>query len=162
MNATTAKPFTATIPEIWGQKRMPVVYRPDEKGNLMLRLPYREGNRAFLQGEKRFKPVWNPEKKYWEVPKSWFTELVESVTAAFGSTYVIQPHHDHERCNASCQNAKRLECECPCLGKNHGMGGRANHEIGIQDAVVVPWRDHHLTIQVFQKRAQQEMQASAG
>ena len=138
-----------TIPQVWDQKRLPVIYRPDEKGNLMLRLPYREGNRAFLQGEKRFKPTWDVEKKYWSVPKSWFTELVESVVTVFGSAYVIQPHHANERCNASCQNARRLECECPCLGKNHGRGGRIDCDVRISDATVVPWRDHHLTVQQF-------------
>ena len=145
--------LVASIPEIWGQKHTPVIYRPDEKGSLMLRLPYRDGNKAFLKGHKRFSPVWDPDKKFWSVPKAWFTELIETVVPVFGGAYVIQPHHAHEKCNASCQHAQRLECECSCLGRNHGRGGGASHRdvMGIEDAVVVPWKGRDLTIQLFKK-----------
>ena len=149
-----ASTIPATIPEVWKNSGTPVVYRPDEKGNLMLRVPYREGgNRQFLKGEKtrRFEPIWDAEKKFWSVPKSWFTELVEAVVREFGCAYVIQPHHEHEKCSASCQNAHRLECECSCLGANHGRGGRSGHDVAIGGAKVMPWRDGKLAVQFFSK-----------
>jgi len=46
-----------------------------------------------------------------------------------------------------------LECECSCLGLNHGKGGTAQHRevMGISGAIVLPWRDHKLTVQTFNK-----------
>jgi len=32
------------------------------------------------------------------------------------------------RCNARCYNAKRPECDCLCLGANHGVGERQAQE----------------------------------
>ena len=145
----------ASIPEVWRNQTIPVIYRPDTTGPLKLRLPYREGgNRQFLKSikERRTEPVWDSKDQFWSVPKNWFTGLVESVVLAFGSAWVIQPHHAEERCSASCRNARRLECECSCLGENHGAGGRADNAVGIQGAVVLPWRTGLLTVQFFKKR----------
>jgi len=61
---------------IWKQKDIPVIYRKHD-GSVLVRLPYIQNNRNWLQNNKRIKPKWNSERKYWEIPKSWFNETIE-------------------------------------------------------------------------------------
>lgn len=68
------------------------------------------------------KPVYNYRKRRWEVPRSWFNKLVDFMLERYKSVYVIQSYNVYERCAPSCVNALGHECECSCLGKNHGSG----------------------------------------
>jgi hypothetical protein len=76
---------------IWGQGRIPVVLRRGKGEPLRVRLPYAEANRAWLRGENRNKPQWNPRFKCWETPKSWFENLIRRALWIYESIYAIQP-----------------------------------------------------------------------
>lgn len=109
------------INEIWNQKKIPVIYRAGDTGTkILLRLPFFEKSRIWLRDERRTKPVWNSEGKYWEIPKSWFNDTIERSLRKFKFIYIIQPHSIIEKCAPACWNAQGYECQCSCLGANHG------------------------------------------
>ena len=125
--------------EIWFQKKIPVVYRPGGSQRLLVRLPYAADNRIWLKGERRNKPKWNPEHKRWEVATSWFEDVVKRAIAKYGAVYVVEPFRVQKKCAPACWNAKGLECDCSCMGLNHGTGDPGGRWYTISDALAVNW-----------------------
>jgi hypothetical protein len=106
------------LTKVWHNDRIPVVYRePGQK--LKARLPYREGNRQWICLGRTI-PVWVPSSKHWEIPISWFNNLINKSLRRFGAVYVIQAFNEKEVCAPACWSAKKHECSCSCLGANHG------------------------------------------
>lgn len=113
---------------IWNQKDIPVIFRASRVAKLRIRLPYRSDNRRWLKCSKRKKePEWDKEKQNWILPKSRLTELVEMILNRHGAIYIIQPYREIEKCAPACWDAVGFECECSCLGENHG---RNHHHDG--------------------------------
>ena len=109
--------------DIWNQREIPVILRRTGKGKrLRLRLPYAETNRAWLRNNRHTSPVWIADKRYWEIPKSWFNDFVERALATYGAVYVVQPYREQEKGSPACLNAVGHECQCSCMGRNHGAG----------------------------------------
>lgn len=109
------------IDSIWKQKNIPVIYRTSDSGTkVLLRLPYFENSRNWLRNDRRSKPDWNSEQKHWEIPKAWFNDTVNRCLHRFKKIYIIQPHSITEKCAPACWNAQGHECQCSCLGENHG------------------------------------------
>lgn len=108
---------------IWNQANIPVVLRRAGKGQkLRARLPFVPGNRAWLKSDRRINPVWVDNGSYWELPKAWFNDFVERALKRHGSVYIFQPYRELEKCAPACQNAVGHECQCSCMGANHGAG----------------------------------------
>ncbi|WP_298352981.1 hypothetical protein [Rhodoblastus sp.] len=108
---------------VWSQTKIPVAWRQTGRGeHLLVKLPYASGNRQWLRGGRRPNPNWNSGQKCWELPKSWFNDFVERSLDRFGRVYVIQPFREQEKCSPACMNATGHECECSCMGQNHGAG----------------------------------------
>ena len=59
---------------------------------------------------------------YWELPKSWFNDFVDRALQRYGKVYIIQPYREQEICARACQEALGHECQCSCMGANHGVG----------------------------------------
>lgn len=111
------------VNEIWGNKVIPVVYRRSGKNDIWVRLPFSKDNRSFLGGgTRKQEPVWNAEKKVWSLPRSRFNDVVDLILRRHGKAYIIQPYVDTEKCAPACRNATGHECQCSCLGANHGSG----------------------------------------
>ena len=107
--------------KIWNQRSIPIVLRRGGKGQSpRIRLPYSENNRTWLKGDNKNSPVWIAGEKYWEVPKSWFNDFVQRALTKYGKLYVIQPFRKQEKCAPACMNARGHECQCSCMGANHG------------------------------------------
>lgn len=85
-------------------------------------VPYAADNRLWLQGDKRTSPKWLGEQKRWEMPQAWFNDLVNRALDRYRRIYVVQPHHEQEVCAPACWNAIGHECQCSCMGANHGSG----------------------------------------
>jgi hypothetical protein len=105
------------------QTAIPVIVRLTRRGvPLRVRLPYADGNRQWLQNGKRNSPTWLKDKKHWEAPKAWFNDLVERSLQKYGKLYIVQPFKEQEKCAPACMNAIGHECQCSCMGANHGAG----------------------------------------
>ncbi|RUY31708.1 hypothetical protein EN978_07160 [Mesorhizobium sp. M7A.F.Ca.US.001.04.1.1] len=110
---------------IWDQDRIPVVLRRGGKGqSLRARLPFESENREWLRNRRRTRPVWigGENQKYWELPKAWFNDFVNRALKKYGMVYIIQPYREQEICARACMEAEGHECQCSCMGANHGSG----------------------------------------
>lgn len=129
---------------VWNQKTSPVVLRRGGKGQLLrARLPYSEDNRRWLQDGRRSKPTWSDEHKCWELPKAWFNGFVERALRRYGELYIIQPYREQEKCAPACLNATGHECQCSCMGANHGAGNDGSW-FEVSEAFATRWGEQHL------------------
>ncbi|MCZ7907764.1 hypothetical protein O9X94_00460 [Agrobacterium leguminum] len=109
--------------EVWRQKKIPVVIRRAEKGQkLRVRLPFADNNRQWLNTVGKSTVTWNVSKSYWELPKNWFNDFVNQALERYSKLYVIQPYREQEKCARKCMEATGHECNCSCMGRNHGAG----------------------------------------
>ncbi len=139
------------INKIWGQKTIPVIYRKGDGYPVLLRLPYIENNRNWLKNYRRNNPVWHSEKKYWEIPKAWFNDTIERCLLRFKRIYIIQPHRTNEICAPACWNAQGYECNCSCLGANHGSGGNYGFFI-VSESFAFKWGNSQLACRLLTKK----------
>ncbi|WP_031260578.1 hypothetical protein [Mesorhizobium sp. LNHC252B00] len=113
----------AQLKRVWNQEAIPVILRRIGKGEkLRVRLPYGEGNRKWLRNERRHRPEWIEELRCWELPKAWLNDFVDRALVRYRSVYIIQPYREQEKCSPACLNATGHDCECSCMGENHGAG----------------------------------------
>lgn len=116
---------------IWKQEQIPLVRRVGRGFDLRVKLPFKEDNRPWLGQLGRRKPKWNRDLKCWEIPQAWLNGVVELCLERYGRVYIIQPHRSQEICARACWEAQGLECQCSCLGENHGShhSGRGWREV---------------------------------
>ncbi|AZO54414.1 hypothetical protein EN851_03230 [Mesorhizobium sp. M8A.F.Ca.ET.208.01.1.1] len=137
---------------VWGQEVIPVVLRRTGKGQLLrVRLPYVETNRQWLQNGRRTSPAWIAGKKYWELPKSWFNDFVDRALLRFSKVYIIQPYREQEICARACQEAQGHECQCSCMGANHGVGNDGSW-FEVSDTFSTRWGERELACRLLTAR----------
>ncbi|MCZ7863657.1 hypothetical protein [Agrobacterium salinitolerans] len=137
---------------VWQQQTVPVAWRSGEKGApLLAKLPYRVDNKAWLSSMGRSRPKWNADHKYWEIPKSWFNELVDRSLERFGKIYVVQPYREQEKCAPACMNATGHECQCSCMGANHGAGNDASW-FEVSETFATRWHNSELACRLMIKK----------
>lgn len=75
-----------TLSYVWKQKQIPVVLRRTGRGErIRVRLPFADDNRHWLQNGRRTAPEWiGGTEAYWELPKSWFNDLVDRALVRYG------------------------------------------------------------------------------
>jgi hypothetical protein len=140
------------LTSIWNQREIPVILRRTGKGELLrLRLPYAETNRSWLHNNRRTSPAWNTGKRCWEIPKAWFNDFVERALTTFGAVYVIQPYREQENCSPACLNAVGHECQCSCMGRNHGAGNDGSW-FEISETFATRWGDQTLACRLMRTR----------
>lgn len=113
--------------QIWNQREIPVILRRTGNGErLRLRLPGELSStiddRRWLRNARRMLPHWKRQGSYWEIPKKWFNDFVERCLKRFGHVHIIQPFRETEVCARPCMEATGHECQCSCMGANHGAG----------------------------------------
>jgi hypothetical protein len=140
---------------VWKQGliSIPVILRRGGKGeSLRVRLPYGQDNRQWLQNGKRTSPTWfpDPTKQYWETPKAWFNDLVERSLAKYKKTYIIQPYREQEKCAPACMNALGHECQCSCMGANHGAGNDGSW-FEVSDTFATRWSGQQLACRLVNR-----------
>ena len=142
------------IPEaksIWDNGTISVVLRRGGSNKIRLRVPFSNNNRKWLKnGPRKKEPTWYKAGKFWELPKSRFNELVEMILNRYGKVYILQPYREKEVCSPSCINAEGFECQCSCLGANHGS---ANHQgwYEITEALAVRYGEQKLGCRLLEK-----------
>ncbi|MGA1809429.1 MULTISPECIES: hypothetical protein [Sphingobium] len=129
---------------IWNQKEIPVFLRREE-GRPRLRLPCNWNSyahvaltRNWIRAGRHSIPESDYKRRYWEVPASWFNELLKQLLQEYGKLYVIQPFREQEKCSQMCWDAKGHECQCSCMGKNHGQG-KSGHWLEISETFATRW-----------------------
>ena len=137
------------IKERWSQKQIPVIYRKGKGYPLLLRLPYKDDNYAWLRNEKRTKPKWISDKKHWEIPKAWFNDTIDRSLQRWASLYIIQPYREQEKCAPACWNAMGHECQCSCMGEHHGSQSPTGSWFIVSDAFATKWNDKELSCRLL-------------
>jgi hypothetical protein len=133
----------------WNQKPIPVIVRREKKGEkLCVRLPYEKNNRQWLQKGRKNSPEWISEKKQWEIPKSWFNDLVERLLTKYKKLYIIQPFKEQQKCAPACMNATGHVCECSCMGANHGVGNDGSW-FEVSDTFATRWGEAHVACRLM-------------
>ncbi len=137
------------LKQVWKQDSIPVVLRRVGKGErLRVRLPFAVDNANWLRGGKHTRPAWQTDIKCWEIPKAWFNDFVNRALVRFGRLYVIQPYREQEKCSPSCLNAQGHECECSCMGENHGAGNDGSW-FEVTEAFASRWGKHELACRLM-------------
>ena len=140
------------IKRIWeGRENIPVIYRK-EKSSLRAGFPYRPDNRLWLKEGHRNKPIWNKQERYWSMPASWFDDLVNKTLERYKNVYVIQPYRIQEKCAPACWNAKGHECNCSCMGAQHGSKSAGNAWFIVSDAFATKWTESELACRLIEKK----------
>ncbi len=140
------------IKRIWSQPVIPVIYRQAKGKPLSLKLPYHADNRVWLQNGGRTKPKWDKERKHWVLPYAWLNRLVESTLHRWGKLYIIQPYRVQEKCAPACWNAEGYECQCSCMGENHGMGDPGGKWFVVDDTFATKWGEQEYACRLLVKK----------
>jgi len=141
----------ARLLAVWRQGAVPVLLRRAGKGQcLRVRLPYGADNRQWLQNGRRTSPTWFSSEQYWETPKAWFNETVDRSLTRYKKIYVIQPFREHEKCAPACLNAAGHECQCSCMGANHGSGNDGSW-FEVSDTFATRWGELHLACRLMSR-----------
>ena len=142
----------------WNQKNIPVILRRAGKGELLrIRLPQSASNGCWLQNGRRIYPKWDEGKRFWETPKSWFNDLVERSLLKYGKIYIMQPYREQERCAPACLDAVGHECQCSCMGANHGSRNDGSW-FEVTESFAVRWKPVHLACRLMiAKKVKNEM-----
>lgn len=141
--------------EIWKQKEIPVIYRRGGKQPLMVHLPFGQDNRSWLKKDIRKKePVWDGKFSCWHIPKTRFNELVKDTLVRYSRVYVIQPYREQEKCAPACWNAEGFECECSCMGENHGSGNPNGRWFVISETLAVSWQDREYGCRLIERTSE--------
>jgi len=149
---TQIEPTEKKLKHVWNQKDVPVILRRDGKRErLRLRLPYADDNKTWLECGQKSKATWNEELSCWEIPKSWFNEFVEKALNRYMVLYVIQPYREQQICSRSCQDAVGHECECSCMGANHGIGSDGSW-FEVNETFATKWGDSELACRLMVKK----------
>ena len=127
------------LKEIWRQGKFPVVFRRGRPEPLLAKIPYADGNMDWLRNDKHRKPSWNAQYKAWEVPQAWFESTIKLCLRRYKNCYVIQLHREKQTCAPACWNATGIDCECSCMGDNHGNGHPEGRWYEIDETFAVSW-----------------------
>lgn len=134
---------------IWNQALIPVILRRNGKGEkLRARLPYAKDNREWINGIGRSYAIWIDRGRYWELPKSWFNNFVNVALERYKKLYVIQPYREQEKCAPACMEATGHECECSCMGANHGAGNDGSW-FEVSETFATRWGDRELACRLM-------------
>jgi len=149
-----------TLRYVWDQTQIPVVLRrcgPGEK--IRVRMPGPQSV-SWVQNGRRIAPVWvGGEIRYWELPKAWFNDFVDRALQRYGRVYIIQPFREQEICAPACQNASGHECQCSCMGANHGAGNDGSW-FEVSDTFSTRWGERDLACRLLTSKTRATQQSS--
>jgi len=104
--------------------------------------------------ERGFTILGKPDQKYvrdhqaWEIPKAWFNTFVEAALLRYRQVYVVQPYREYEVCAPACRNAKGHDCNCSCMGQNHGTGDGSGW-FDVSDTFSVKWGEKEMALRLM-------------
>ena len=69
----------------------------------------------------------------------------------YGKVYIIQPYREQEICARACQEALGHECQCSCMGANHGIGNDGSW-FEVSDTFSTRWGNRELACRLLTAR----------
>jgi hypothetical protein len=136
---------------IWHQTAIPRVYH-GPKPPMLVRIPYAPDNRAWLKDTRRTQPKWNAKDAHWELPRLWFNDTIRRIVSRFGSCWLIQEVNRKQICAPACWNARGLDCQCSCMGANHGTGCPGGRWYEVSDALAVSRGERELSCRLIVRK----------
>ncbi len=137
------------LEQIWKQNEIPVVFRDGKPTQrLLIRLPFKQPDMLkaeyfeqlnWVRAEHRIYPERITQYNCWKIPMTWFEDIIKRSMYKYGSVYVIQPYRIQQKCAPACWNAIGVECECSCMGENHGAGNPAGKWHVVSETLAVSW-----------------------
>jgi hypothetical protein len=131
--------FSEELLRVWRQQEVPVVLRRSIEFPLLVKAPFDIGNAEWLRNGQQRKPEWDQKYKAWQIPKAWFERAIKLCLKRYSKCYVIQIHREQQVCAAACWNAQGADCECSCMGANHGSGHPGGRWYEIDETLAVSW-----------------------
>lgn len=142
----------AQIKKAWNQDKIPVVVRTNKKGSkLHVRIPGGETERRWINSIGKSSGIWIGDKRYWQLPKTWFNDFVNRALDRYRQLYVIQPYRVLEKCAPACQNATGHICQCSCMGAHHGAGNDGSW-FEVTDAFSGRWGEEELACRLMKAK----------
>ncbi|WP_074855006.1 hypothetical protein [Thioclava dalianensis] len=140
----------------WAQPDIPIIVRSGLKGDkLTARLPYRADNRQWLTGlatgNRRPTIRFAHMEKSWKLPLSWLNRFVDGALDRYGRVYVVQPFREMEKCAPACRKAAGHDCQCSCMGANHGASD-GNGWFDVSDTFSFRWGPQEAAIRLMTRR----------
>ncbi len=109
----------------WQQRHVAALSLP-ASGALRIWLPHTTslGHIASIDDmmRTRTRPVWDPQRECWTVPKNHFLVMVGRLLGRHRHLILGREYNPNEKCNSRCKNAQGPYCTCSCLAKYHGHG----------------------------------------
>lgn len=139
--------------KIWRQSSTPVLYFSREPGEkIRVKLPYSKDNRVYISKFGSHRTEWDSKHSCWLTPKAWLKALVEGLLDDYGKLYFIQPYRPMEKCAPACWDAQGYDCQCSCLGVNHGGGDPGGAWYVVSEACAVLWGEKRLACRLYTKK----------
>ena len=138
---------------IWRNGRVPVIYKPEDRGRLIVRVPFADSPRKFEEAMSfsSARIGWVEQFRAWTMPRGRFAEIVRYALARHGSVYLIQAFRRLQKCAPMCWRAKGPDCECSCMGANHGSGHALEYEVS--ETFAFEWGERQLACRLLKRRS---------
>ena len=135
---------------VWRQDKVPVLFR-QSSGPLLVKFERFLGDRAWLRRQRGRIPRRDEKFRCWSTPRSWLDGLVDQFLNQYGQLYIIQPLKRQQKCAPACVNALGHECECACLGENHGSGHLGRSWRVISEVFATKWSEEELACRLLSR-----------
>ncbi len=141
----------------WNQRVIPVILRRkrSNEGNpkLRIRLPECGSHYHLLKANpNNHNPVHIKNGDYWELPYSRLNSLVRILGDHYGKVILMQPVKHKQVCAKSCMDAGGFECECSCLGANHGSHNMDSSWYEVDDTYAVRYGEEEVSLKIITKK----------
>lgn len=143
----------------WNQSAVPVILRRKKKDGhnpkLRIRIPSQSGAYEILKGRNKHNhnPRFDEKGKYWELAYDRLDEMVKILAIHFGSVILMQPIRHKQVCARTCMEAQGFECECSCLGENHGSQNMNSSWYEVYDTYAVKYGEEEISLKVISAKA---------
>ena len=99
---------------------MAMIWLPRD-GHVVAKIPVRKGNLRWLREAVRVRsPRLDGDR--WHLPRNCLVKLVIAGIDRYGYVVVWRDMSRLSRCTRKCLEAEGIECDCSCMGENHGAG----------------------------------------
>lgn len=139
---------------IWRQHSIPIVFKRQKPEKLLVKVPPAFNDLDWLRNDGRRIPEWNDKFGAWELPQRWFEKTIKLCINRYKKCYVIQLFREKQVCAPACWNAEGVDCECSCMGENHGAGHPKGRWYEISESFAVSYGIQKYACRLFEQKSQ--------